>query len=56
VEKLQSQIHAMEHTIRRRMSQDFEHIRVKDQQQIQQLQANLDELHQSSQIKQGLVT
>lgn len=45
VEHLQSQIHAMEHTIRNRMSQDFEQIRAHDRQQIQQLQANLEELH-----------
>jgi hypothetical protein len=38
------------------MSQDFEKIRANDRQQIQQLWANLDELHQSSQINQGLIT
>jgi hypothetical protein len=38
------------------MSQYFEQIRVHDQQQIQQLQANLEELHQSSQTNRGLVT
>jgi hypothetical protein len=38
------------------MSQDFEQIRAHDRQQIQQLQANLEELHQSSQTNQGLVT
>ena len=37
------------------MSQDFKQIRAHDRQQIQQLQTNLDELHQSSQINQGLV-
>jgi hypothetical protein len=46
----------MEQTIRDKMSQDFEQIRVHDQQQIQQLQANLDQLHQSSQTNRGLVT
>jgi hypothetical protein len=38
------------------MIQDFEKIRANDQQKIQQLQANIDELHQSSQINQGLIT
>jgi hypothetical protein len=38
------------------MSQDFEQIRASDRQQIQQLQANLEQLHQSSQTNQGLVT
>jgi hypothetical protein len=46
----------MEQTIRNRMSQDFEQIRAYDRLQIQQLQANLEELHQSSQTDQGLVT
>jgi ABC-type phosphate transport system auxiliary subunit len=56
VENLQSQIHAMEKTIRNRMSQDFEQIRAHDRLQIQKLQANLELLHQSSQTNQGLVT
>jgi hypothetical protein len=56
VEHLQNQIYAMEQTIRNKMSQDFEQIRAHDRQQIQQLQANLEELHQSSQTNQGLVT
>jgi hypothetical protein len=38
------------------MSQDFEKIRTNDQQQIQQLWANLDENHQISQINQCLIT
>jgi hypothetical protein len=38
------------------MTQDFEQIRAHDRQQIQQLQGNLEELHHSSQINQGLVT
>jgi hypothetical protein len=38
------------------MSQDFKKIRVHDRKQIQQLQANLEEIHQSSQTNQGLVT
>jgi hypothetical protein len=46
----------MEQTIRNRMSQYFEQIRAYDRLQIQQLQANLEELHQSSQTNRGLVT
>jgi hypothetical protein len=37
-------------------SNNFEQIRVHDQQQIQQLRANLDQLHQSLQTNRGLVT
>ena len=38
------------------MSQDFEKIKTNDQQQIQQLWANLDENHQISQTNQCLIT
>jgi hypothetical protein len=38
------------------MSQKFEQIIANERHQIQQLRANLDELHQSSQINQGLIT
>jgi hypothetical protein len=56
VGQLQDQILAMEQTVRNKMSQDFEQIRAHDRQQIQQLQANLEELHRNSQANQGLVT
>jgi len=38
------------------MNQDFEQIRAYDRHQIQQLWANLEELHQNSQANKGLVT
>jgi len=38
------------------MIQDFEQIRVYDWHQIQQLQANLKDLHQNSRANKGLVT
>jgi hypothetical protein len=47
---------AMEQTVKNKMSQDFEQIRAYDRHQIQQLQANLDELHRNSQANKGLVT
>jgi hypothetical protein len=56
VEHLQNQIYTTEQTIRNIMNQDFEQIRASDRQQIQQLQDNLEQLHQSSQTNQGLVT
>jgi hypothetical protein len=56
VEQLQKKIYTIEHTFQYRLSQDFEKIRTNDQQQIQQLWANLDENHQISQINQCLIT
>jgi uncharacterized protein involved in exopolysaccharide biosynthesis len=56
VENLQSQIYTIEQTIRNRMIQDFKKIRANDRQQIQQLQVDLEDLHQSSQTNQGLFT
>jgi hypothetical protein len=56
VGQLQDQILTMEQTVKNKMSQDFEQIRAYDRHQIQQLQANLEELHQNSQANKGLVT
>jgi len=56
VEKLQKQIQATELTVQNRMIRDFKHIRAYDKQQIQQLQANFDELQRNSQFNQGLIT
>jgi DNA anti-recombination protein RmuC len=56
VGQLQDQILTMEQTVRNKMSQDFEQIRAHDRHQIQQLQANLEELHRNSQANKGLVT
>jgi ABC-type phosphate transport system auxiliary subunit len=56
VGKLQDQILTMEHTVKNKMSQDFEQIRVYDRHKKQQLQANLEELHRNSQANKGLVT
>jgi hypothetical protein len=42
--------------VKNNMNQDFEQIRAYDKHQIQQLQANLEELHQNSQASRGLVT
>jgi hypothetical protein len=38
------------------MNRDFEQIRAYDKHQIQQLQANFDELQRNSQENQGLIT
>ena len=56
VEQLQKKTYTTEHTFQDRMSQYFEKIRTNDQQQIQQLWANLDENHQISQTNQCLIT
>jgi peptidoglycan hydrolase CwlO-like protein len=42
--------------VKNKMNRDFEHIRAYDRHQIQQLQANLEELHQNSQDNKGLIT
>jgi hypothetical protein len=49
-------MYTVEKTVRNIMSQDFEQIRASDRQQIQQLWENLEQLQQSSQTNQGLVT
>ena len=54
--KLQDQMFPMEQTVKDNMNQDFEQIRAYDRHQIQQLQANLEELHWNSQANKGLVT
>ena len=46
----------MEQDVKNKMSQDFEQVRAYDRHQIQQLQANLEELHQNSQDNKGLIT
>jgi hypothetical protein len=46
----------MEQNVKNKMNQDFEQVRAYDRHQIQQLQANLEELHQNSQANKGLVT
>jgi len=46
----------MEHDVKNKMNIDFKQIRAYDRHQIQQLQANLEELHQNSQANKGLVT
>jgi hypothetical protein len=56
VGQLQDQILTMEQTVKNKMSQDFEQIRAYDRHQIQQLRANLEELHRNSQANKGLVT
>jgi hypothetical protein len=56
VGKLQDKIMTMEHDVKNNMNRYFEQIRVYDRHQIQQLQANLEELHQNSQDNKGLIT
>jgi hypothetical protein len=56
VGQLQDQILTMEQIVKNKMNQDFEQIRAYDRHQIQQLQANLKELHRNSQANKGLVT
>jgi ribosomal protein S19 len=56
VEKIQNKIHKIEQTFQNRMIRDFEQIRAYDKQQIQQLQANFDELQRNSPFNQGLIT
>jgi hypothetical protein len=56
VGKLQYQMLAMEQAVRNKMNQEFEQIRAYDMHQIQQLQANLEELQWNSRAKKGLVT
>jgi ABC-type phosphate transport system auxiliary subunit len=54
VGKLQDQIMTMEQDVKNKMNKDFEQIRAYDKHQIQQLQANLDELQRNSQANQRL--
>jgi ABC-type phosphate transport system auxiliary subunit len=54
--QLQDQIMTMEQDVKNKMNRDFEQIRAYDRHQIQQLQANLEELHQNSQDNKGLIT
>jgi hypothetical protein len=56
VGQLQDQVLTMEQTVKNKMSQEFEQIRAYDWHQIQQLRANLDELHRNSQADKGLIT
>jgi hypothetical protein len=46
----------MEHDVKNNMNRDFEHVRAYDRHKIQQLQANLEEIHQNSQANKGLIT
>jgi hypothetical protein len=46
----------MEQDVKNKMNRDFEQVRAYDRHQIQQLQANLEELHQNSQANKGLIT
>jgi hypothetical protein len=56
VGQLQHQKLTMEQTVKNTMSRDFKQIRAYDQNQIQQLRANLDEIHRNSQVDKGLIT
>ena len=55
VGKLQDQIMTMEQNVKNKMNRDFEQTRAYDMHQIQQLQANLEELHHNSQANKGLI-
>ena len=48
VGQLQDQVLTMEQTVKNKMSQEFEQIRAYDWHQIQDLWANLNELHRNS--------
>ena len=56
VGQLQHQKLTIEQTVKNTMSRDFKQIRAYDQNQIQQLRANLDEIHRNSQVDKGLIT